>query len=89
MEEYTDRVRSIVTLDGWKLTINDASQGELYPLKTDPKERRNLFYQEQQLERIKELVQKIREWQRKTEDELIEFDGEAWKRHRKQFGTAK
>lgn len=79
----TERVRTVVTPDGWKLTVNDQSQGELYNLKADAKERTNLFYREDELRRVQALVQRIQKWQRRTHDKPVEFDEAAWKSNRK------
>ena len=36
--------RSVITPDGWKLSLRDKDLNELYNLKDDPMEMRNLYY---------------------------------------------
>jgi len=74
-----------VSPDGWKLTLDDESHGELYDLGSDPEERRNLFYEDTHLERVQSLVAAIRRWQERTGDDPIRFDEDAWRRHRERL----
>lgn len=79
--EFTDRLRTIVTPDGWKMTVDDRSQGELYNLRSDPEERDNLFYESGQLARVRGLLKRIHDWQRRTADVRIRFDEGEWRRN--------
>jgi len=60
--------RSIITADGWKLNLCPHDRGELYDLNSDPHERRNLFSEPDQRDRIHELTERIRHWQEETGD---------------------
>ena len=84
-DRFTERLRSVVSPDGWKLTLDDESHGELYDLGSDPEERRNLFYEDTHLERVQSLVAAIRRWQERTGDDPIRFDEDAWRRHRERL----
>jgi arylsulfatase A-like enzyme len=80
-DRFTERLRTVRTPEGWKLTLDDRSQGELYDLRRDPQERKNLFYDEAQLERVRALLGEIRAWQRRTGDEPMRFDEAEWRRN--------
>jgi arylsulfatase A-like enzyme len=80
-DRFTERLRTVRTPDGWKLTADDRSQGELYHLRQDPQERKNLFYDEAHLARVRALLDEIRAWQRRTGDEPMRFDEAEWRRH--------
>ena len=62
--------RTIVTADGWKLSLSPIDQGELYDLHNDPYEETNLFDDPQQRRRIRQLEARIRGWQAQTADPL-------------------
>ena len=55
--------RTLITADGWKLTLGDPEHGELYDLNTDPHEMNNLYDDPAQSDRIHDLVGSIRTWQ--------------------------
>jgi arylsulfatase A-like enzyme len=82
-----DTLRTIVTPDGWKMTVNDHSQGELYNLTEDPRERTNLFYRDQSLQTIRQLVWRVNAWQRSVGDATLKFDEGTWQKHRKEVST--
>lgn len=84
-----DRLRMIVTPDGWKLTVNHHSQGELYNLAEDPRERTNLFYRNQSLQTIKQLVWRLNRWQRSVGDDVLRFDEAAWRQHCRQYSATR
>jgi arylsulfatase A-like enzyme len=87
-DRSADLLRMIATPDGWKMTVNYSSQGELYNLTEDPKERTNLFYQDRSLDMIERLVRRINRWQRSTGDSLLTFDTSRWRQHRNQISAA-
>ncbi len=64
-----DKVRAVVSPDGWKLCLSDTDKCQLFNLKEDPEERTNLFYSGQHREVIERLTSAIREWQRSVGDE--------------------
>ncbi len=66
----TQRWRSIITGDGWKLNVAEDGEGELYDLTGDPGEMTNLFAVPGQRERIEGLLARLRRWQAKTGDEM-------------------
>jgi arylsulfatase A-like enzyme len=67
--------RSVVSAEGWKLNLSTTDLCELYDLNTDPGETRNLFTDRQQQSRIRDLMDRIRQWQTRTADTvaLTEF----------------
>jgi len=69
-------------IDGRKLTLDDEYRGEPNDPGSDPEERRNLFYEEAQLEGVQVLVAGIRHGQRCIGDGPIRFDEDAWRQSR-------
>ncbi len=68
----SDPVRTIITADGWKLNASPyRHEHELYDLRRDPGETRNLFAQEDQSDRVADLAARIRAWQRRVDDEVV------------------
>jgi arylsulfatase A-like enzyme len=87
-DRFTERLRTVRMPDGWKLTVDDRSQGELYDLRQDPQERKNLFYDEAHLARLRALLDEIRAWQRRHGDEAMRFDEAEWRRHGRRLRQA-
>jgi arylsulfatase A-like enzyme len=89
-DRFTERLRTVLMPDGWKLTVDDQSHGELYDLRRDPQERKNLFYDDAHLARMRALLEEIRSWQRRTGDEPMRFEEAEWRRNgeRLRRGTA-
>ena len=67
VEEST---RTIVSPDGWKLCLRDKDLNELYNLKDDPFETRNLYSDPQHASVISRLAGEIHRWQESTNDKL-------------------
>jgi arylsulfatase A-like enzyme len=67
IEEST---RAIVSTDGWKLCLRDKDSNELYNLKDDPFETRNLYSGRQYASVISRLSAEIHCWQEVTRDSL-------------------
>src|SRR5262249_15435180 len=67
VEEST---RSIVSPDGWKLCLRDKDSNELYNLKDDPFETRNLYSDHQYTSVVSRLAAEIHRWQAATDDKL-------------------
>jgi arylsulfatase len=65
-------VRTIVTRDGWKMSLSGAGEHELYNLSADPLETKNLYSSGDADAIIETLTRKIRDWQDRTGDE-VEF----------------
>ncbi len=65
VEEST---RTIVSLDGWKLCLRDRDSSELYNLKGDPFEMRNVYPDEEYASVISRLTSEIYQWQKATND---------------------
>src|SRR5207244_2625353 len=61
--EYT---RAVVTGDGWKLCLRDKDKNELYNLRDDPDERRNLYSDASKRDVIAHLTDEIHRWQEQT-----------------------
>jgi len=64
----SDTNRTVITQDGWKFNWSQAGHDELYDLNEDPGETRNLSQEPEQLDRLAELTDRIRQWQKKTGD---------------------
>jgi arylsulfatase A-like enzyme len=67
VEEST---RTIITPDGWKLCLRDKDLDELYNLKNDPLETRNLYPDRQYAWVISRLAGEIQRWQEASNDRL-------------------
>ena len=67
VEEST---RTLVSPDRWKLSLRDKDLNELYNLKDDPFETRNLFSDRQYASTISRLGDEIHRWQESTNDKL-------------------
>ena len=67
VEEST---RAIVSPDGWKLCLRDKDSKELYNLRDDPSETRNLYADPQQASVISHLTGEIHRWQGRVNDPL-------------------
>jgi len=61
--------RSVVTADRWKLNLCATDQCELFDLNNDPFEETNLFNNDDQKDRIRQMAAKIRMWQYFTDDD--------------------
>ena len=67
VEEST---RTLVSPDGWKLCLRDKDLNELYNLKNDPFETRNLYPEPEHASVISRLASEIYSWQQATNDTL-------------------
>jgi arylsulfatase A-like enzyme len=64
----TDPIRTVVTIDGWKLNWSARGDNELFDLNADPHELRNLAGEPGQANRIREMAGRLRAWQERTAD---------------------
>jgi len=62
--------RAVVTPDGWKLCLRDKDKNELYNLRDDPGERKNLYSDPAQTDTVKRLTNEIHQWQQRVGDTL-------------------
>ena len=67
VEEST---RTLVSPDGWKLCLRDKDMNELYNLKSDPFETRNVYSDPGCASVISRLAGEIHRWQEFTNDKL-------------------
>jgi arylsulfatase A-like enzyme len=67
VDEYT---RTIVSREGWKLSLRDKDLNELYNLHDDPLETRNLCADRQYASVIARLTGEIHRWQESSHDKL-------------------
>jgi arylsulfatase A-like enzyme len=63
-----ESTRTVMTADGWKMSLRDKDLNELYNLNDDPNESRNLFYDDQHAEVISRCATEISRWQELTRD---------------------
>ncbi len=75
---HVAQLRTLITPAGWKLTLNDVGGGELYSLRHDRNERRNLFFHPEQRKRVQQLSARIRGWQRSTGDDAVLDLNQSW-----------
>jgi len=66
----SDPLRTVVTPDGWKLSLSQIGQDELYNLTDDPYETRNRVYEPGLQPVVAALTDKIRRWQDATQDNI-------------------
>ncbi|OPX21481.1 MAG: hypothetical protein B1H02_07555 [Candidatus Latescibacteria bacterium 4484_107] len=64
------RIRTVITPDGWKLNVSEIGEHELFNLKEDPLETRNLYHEKQHHKIIQTLSDYIKQWQQETGDEV-------------------
>lgn len=69
-EALTESTRAVVTFDGWKLCLRDKDKNELYNLREDPSERKNLFADSGQRETVRRLTDEIHQWQQRVGDTI-------------------
>jgi arylsulfatase A-like enzyme len=62
------RIRTVISPDGWKLCLSDTDKSQLFNLREDPGETRNLFDSGRHEDVIARLTERIRRWQRETGD---------------------
>jgi arylsulfatase A-like enzyme len=67
VEEST---RVLVSSDGWKLCLRDGDLNELYNLKQDPFETRNVYSDLKDASVVSNLAAEIYRWQESTNDKL-------------------
>jgi arylsulfatase A-like enzyme len=65
-----ESTRTVVSSDGWKLCLRDKDLNELYSLKDDPFETRNLYSERQYASVISHLAGEIHRWQESERDKL-------------------
>jgi arylsulfatase A-like enzyme len=65
-----ESTRTVVSPDGWKLCLRDKDLNELYNLKNDPLEMRNLYSERQYAPVILRYTGEIHRWQESTGDKL-------------------
>lgn len=64
-------VRTVITQNGWKLCWADKDKSQLFNLNDDPYEFTNLYYKQEYGTKVKELQEKIRDWQNETSDKIV------------------
>jgi arylsulfatase A-like enzyme len=64
-------IRTVISKEGWKLSLSNRDKSQLFDLNADPLEINNLFYKEEYEHIIKDLAGKIRNWQNVTHDTLF------------------
>jgi arylsulfatase A-like enzyme len=61
-------IRTIVSADGWKLSLCDGDKSQLFNIKKDPYETMNLFYSGEYQDVIAKLSKRIQTWQESVGD---------------------
>jgi arylsulfatase A-like enzyme len=70
-----ESTRTVISADGWKLSLRDKDLNELYDLNEDPQETRNVYYSGHHSKVIASCGDKIRRWQESTSDTIkLSFD---------------
>ena len=62
--------RTVISPDGWKLSLSDLDNGQLFNLKQDPFEATNLYYQKDHQAIISQLTKAIHTWQERVQDSI-------------------
>ncbi len=62
--------RSMVSGDRWKLNLSPDDICELYDLNTDPLELTNLYDHPDHIDRVRDMTNRMREWQHRVGDKL-------------------
>jgi arylsulfatase A-like enzyme len=62
--------RTVLSPDGWKLTLSDKDKNQLFNLNIDPFELNNLYYKPVSRKTIERLARQIKEWQTSIGDNL-------------------
>lgn len=65
-----ESTRAVVSPEGWKLCLRDRDKNELYNLRDDPDERRNLYYTGGYQGTVAALTKEIHRWQRRVHDKV-------------------
>ena len=65
-----ESTRAVVSPDGWKLCLRDKDKNELYNLRADPQEQRNLFSDNSYRDVLEKLRTEIYRWQDRVGDKL-------------------
>jgi arylsulfatase A-like enzyme len=74
-QAISESTRTVISADGWKLSLRDKDLNELYNLNEDPLETRNVYYSGQHSEVIARYGDAIRRWQESTSDTVkLSFD---------------
>lgn len=63
-------IRTVISREGWKLSLSNRDKSQLFDLVNDPLETTNLYYREEHSQTVKELTGKIIEWQKLTNDSI-------------------
>ena len=66
----SESTRTVISPDGWKLSLRDKDKNELYNLREDPGERKNLYSAEAQHPLVSSLTDEIHRWQERESDTL-------------------
>ncbi len=71
LAKYVDESsRTVITPDGWRLTLSDIDKCQLFNLRDDPTEQHNLYYRASHRDTVKRLTAEIAMWQQYTGDSL-------------------
>jgi arylsulfatase A-like enzyme len=65
-----ESTRTVVSPDGWKLCLRDKDLNELYNLRDDPLETRNLYADREYASVISRYTDEIHKWQESTHDKI-------------------
>ena len=63
-------MRTVISKEGWKLSLSNRDKSQLFNLNNDPGETTNLYYREEYRDKVRELAQKIWDWQTLTNDSI-------------------
>jgi arylsulfatase A-like enzyme len=65
---FESNTRTIIEPDGWKLCLSQSDKHQLFNLEKDPWETKNMYYAGRHDDVIRRLAAKIRDWQRRAND---------------------
>lgn len=65
------RIRTVISPDGWKLSLSDHDNNQLFDLNKDPRETQNLYYTDGYADVTHRLTESIVNWQQDVNDKSI------------------
>ena len=74
--------RTLITPEGWKMTVSDAGDGELYHLGRDPKEMKNLYFLPEYQEQVRKMWDRLRARMKEVEDPVVLDLNQPWPQRR-------
>ena len=72
---HAETARTLVSCDGWKMSIYGEGPNELFDMNNDPCEFENLYSRPEHQGRVREFLGRLRRWQKETGDHFGRLRG--------------